>query len=102
MGDGCTPKITGLDLLSTVSGGGQDLSFVSEKQAADYNNYECGRRASATTTRVSASASRASRAKLAPSRLLSFKFKHRSAFDAALRCKRLPCPMRQVKNPNGK
>ena len=43
-GDGCTPKITGLDLLSTVSGGGQDLSFVSEKQAADYNNYECGRR----------------------------------------------------------
>jgi hypothetical protein len=42
--DGCTPKITGLDLLSTVSGGGQDLSFVSEKQAADYNNYECGRR----------------------------------------------------------
>jgi len=42
--DGCTPKITGLDLLSTVSGGGQDLSFVTEKQAADYNNYECGRR----------------------------------------------------------
>ena len=43
-GDGCTPKITGLDLLSTISGGGQDLSFVTEKQAADYNNYECGRR----------------------------------------------------------
>ena len=42
--DGCTPKITGLDLLSTISGGGQDLSFVTEKQAADYNNYECGRR----------------------------------------------------------
>jgi hypothetical protein len=46
--DGCTPMITGLDLLSTtssqLSGTYLDLSFVAEKQAADYNNYECGRR----------------------------------------------------------
>merc|ERR1711998_417617 len=46
--DGCTPMITGLDLMSTTSSSTSakylDLSFVAEKQAADYNNYECGRR----------------------------------------------------------
>jgi len=41
---GCTPQITGLDLVSTASSGTTQLSFVTEKQAADYNNYECGRR----------------------------------------------------------
>merc|ERR1711998_795025 len=48
-GDGCTPKLTGIDVKSW---GGDydenvyfsDLSFVSEATAADYNNYECGRR----------------------------------------------------------
>jgi hypothetical protein len=38
-GDGCTPKITGLDLRSFYS-----LSYVYETQLSDYNNYECGRR----------------------------------------------------------
>jgi len=41
---GCTPQITGLDLVSTASSGTTQISFVTEKQAADYNNYECGRR----------------------------------------------------------
>jgi len=41
---GCTPKITGLDLMSVNPTTKQALSFVTEKQAADYNNYECGRR----------------------------------------------------------
>jgi hypothetical protein len=40
--DGCTPQLTGLNLMS-VSTSGQ-LSSVTEKQPADYNNYECGRR----------------------------------------------------------
>jgi len=37
--DGCTPKITGLDLESvSVS------ALVTESTISDYNNYECGRR----------------------------------------------------------
>merc|ERR1711975_106765 len=38
-GDGCTPKLTGIDLQSYGA-----LSSVIEQQAADFNNYECGRR----------------------------------------------------------
>jgi hypothetical protein len=41
-GDGCTPKLSGLDLEyynNVVSDGNQ----VFESQNADYNNYECGR-----------------------------------------------------------
>jgi hypothetical protein len=41
--EGCTPRITGLPLAS-VSSSNRPLSFVTESQAADYNNYECGRR----------------------------------------------------------
>jgi hypothetical protein len=39
---GCTPQITGLDLMSTAPDG--VLSFVTEKVASDFDNYECGRR----------------------------------------------------------
>jgi hypothetical protein len=41
-GAGCTPQITGLNLMSTAPNG--TLSFVTEKVASDFNNYECGRR----------------------------------------------------------
>merc|ERR1719181_176158 len=40
-GDGCTPKVAGLDLNSYTD---PQLSFVTELKPADYNNYECGRR----------------------------------------------------------
>lgn len=39
---GCTPQITGLDLMSTAPDG--VLSFVTEKVSSDFDNYECGRR----------------------------------------------------------
>merc|ERR1712022_107044 len=42
--DGCTPMITGLDLMSTTSSTSAkylDLSFVAEKQPADYNSGLC-------------------------------------------------------------
>merc|ERR1712188_5484 len=39
-GDGCTPKLSGVDVKSF----GDELSYVTQAIAADYNNYECGRR----------------------------------------------------------
>lgn len=36
-GDGCTPKLTGLELQPSTDG-------LSEIQASDFNSYECGRR----------------------------------------------------------
>merc|ERR1712167_436516 len=73
-GDGCTPKMDGLDLKSwntaptttgdTASDYSSDmLSFVSEKIAADYNNCECGRRGKSTTPTAHARASPASPAR---------------------------------------
>jgi hypothetical protein len=41
-GDGCTPKIDGLQTLMT--GGTNITSSVKETTTADYNSYECGRR----------------------------------------------------------
>jgi len=38
--DGCTPKLSGIDLITDTTPG----SYVTQTQAADYNNYECGRR----------------------------------------------------------
>lgn len=38
--DGCTPKMSGIDLITDTTPG----SYVTQTQAADYNNYECGRR----------------------------------------------------------
>jgi hypothetical protein len=51
--EGCTPKITGLDIITDVSvhvnyagidGGAGDGSGTGEHQLADQNSYECGRR----------------------------------------------------------
>merc|ERR1712196_759987 len=41
---GCTPQPTGLNLVSVSQSQSPLISFVTQKQAADYNNYECGRR----------------------------------------------------------
>merc|ERR1719498_2244533 len=43
-GVGCTPQLTGLNLVSVSTFAQPVVSFVTQKQAADYNNYECGRR----------------------------------------------------------
>jgi len=43
-GIGCTPSLTGLNLASVSDEESVVISFVTQKQAADYNNYECGRR----------------------------------------------------------
>jgi len=43
-GIGCTPKLTGMNLVSVSEARNNIISFVTQKQAADYNNYECGRR----------------------------------------------------------
>merc|ERR1711861_105158 len=40
---GCTPKITGLNLVSVQDATGT-YSRVTEMERSDYNNYECGRR----------------------------------------------------------
>ena len=40
---GCTPKITGLNLVSVQDATGT-YSRVEEMERSDYNNYECGRR----------------------------------------------------------
>ena len=41
-GAGCTPRLTGLDLMSFAPNG--TLSFVTEQVASGYGNHECGRR----------------------------------------------------------
>ena len=47
-GDGCTPKLGGVDVYSEVKSGTPSQAYplmsVEETTAADYNNYECGRR----------------------------------------------------------
>merc|ERR1712046_407740 len=67
--DGCTPQITGLDLMSsTVSGSISytDLSFVLRSRPLTTTTMSAAAVASATTTVVSASASKATLARHAP------------------------------------
>lgn len=40
--DGCNPKVTGFNVMSATNNG--DLSYVRQLHAADFNNFECGRR----------------------------------------------------------
>jgi len=42
--DGCTPKLTGMELQVTDSGADYTAQQVMELTTADYNSFECGRR----------------------------------------------------------
>merc|ERR1711968_344537 len=42
--DGCTPKLSGLELQVTNSAESYTAQQVKELTLADYNSYECGRR----------------------------------------------------------